>query len=136
MSERTILAKHSYQEFIDLSHHFHYYGPIPIIIGGWAVFFYNSYLGSVDIDVVGAGLNGRLVYILTDFQAKNGYEEVSKTELGLEKSYKKPIHENGKVVGDMEIDACIYEQDFNTFHENKEKILPYSLCDKQVCWKR
>lgn len=129
MSNKTILAKHSYQELVDLSHHFHHYGPIPIIIGGWAVFFYNSYLGSIDIDVVGPGMDGRLIYILTDFQAKNGYEEVPKSLLGLEKSYKKPIIENGKFVGDMEIDACSYEQDFNTFHENKGKVLPYSLCD-------
>jgi hypothetical protein len=129
MSDKTILAEHSYKELVELSHHFHHYGPIPIIIGGWAVFFYNSYLGSIDIDIVGPGMDGHLIYILTDFQGKNGYEEVSKSVLGLEKTYKKPIIENGEFVGDMEIDACTYEQDFNTFHEDRGKVLPYSLCD-------
>ena len=29
------------------------FGPIPTIIGGWTVYFYNSYFGSIDIDIVG-----------------------------------------------------------------------------------
>ena len=130
MSNREILAENSYQELIKLGHHFAYYGPIPNIIGGWAVYFYNSYYGSVDIDVVGPSMDGRMMYILIDFQGNHNYVEVNKDELGFEKSFKKPIYDGTRHVGDVEIDACTYEEEYNIFHENVDKKLPYDLCER------
>ena len=130
MSDREILAEHSYQELIKLGHHFAHYGPIPNVIGGWAVYFYNSYYGSVDIDIVGPTLDGRLMYILTDFQGNHDYEEVYKDELGIEKSFSKPVYIGDRHVGNVEIDACTYEEEYNIFHEDRSKRLPYDLCDR------
>lgn len=130
MSDREILAENSFQELIKLGHHFAHFGPIPNIIGGWAVHFYNSYYGSVDIDVVGPTLDGRMMYILTDFQGNHGYEEVYKDELGLEKSFTKLIYDGTRYIGDIEIDACTYEEEYNVFHEDSEKKLPYDLCER------
>lgn len=131
MSDREILAKKSYEELIKLGHHFTHYGPIPTVIGGWAVYFYNSYYGSVDIDIVGPSLDGRLMYILTDFQGNHDYEEVYKDELGFIKSYSKPVYKDDRHIGDVEIDACTYELELNIFHEDRSKRLPYDLCDKE-----
>lgn len=130
MSNREILAEYSYQELIKLGHHFSHYGPIPNIIGGWAVYFYNSYYGSVDIDIVGPTMDGRMMYILIDFQGNHDYIEVYKDELGLEKSFKKPVYDGTRHVGDVEIDACTYEEEYNIFHENGAKKLPYDLCER------
>lgn len=38
------------KEFVEWFNHFQ--GLHPIIIGGWAVYYYNPYFGSKDIDVV------------------------------------------------------------------------------------
>ena len=130
MSNREILAENSYEELIKLGHHYAHYGPIPNVIGGWAVYFYNSYYGSVDIDIVGPTLDGRQMFILTDFQGHYDYKEVYKDELGIEKSFSKPIYDGDRHIGDIEIDACTYEEEFNKFHEDQSKRLPYDLCDR------
>ena len=57
MSLNEILAKQSYKELVNLSIFFKKHGPYPIIIGGWAVYIYNSYSGSIDIDVVGPSID-------------------------------------------------------------------------------
>jgi len=111
------------------------HGPYPIIIGGWAVYTYNSYSGSVDIDVVGPSMGGYFNNYLTQFQIANGYEEIHLGELGIEKGFQKAIYENGEKIGQMEIDACSYEADLKYFHENTGKILPYSLCDRATLQK-
>jgi len=114
MEERGVLARHSYQELLDLLLWFHHQGPIPIIIGGWAVFCYNSYIGSVDIDLVGPSMGGL-------FDAT----------LYLGTSFRKPIYESEELRGYMEIDACTYENDKRSFKENPEKELPYALCSRE-----
>jgi len=58
LERKRILAEHSYRELLSLLDWFYLHGPIPIIIGGWAVFFHNSYLGSADIDLVGPSMGG------------------------------------------------------------------------------
>jgi len=58
MEEHNILAEHSYRELTDLLLWFYHQGPIPVLIGGWAVFCYSSYMGSVDIDLVGPSMGG------------------------------------------------------------------------------
>lgn len=129
MGNRDILAGNSYNELLDLSNFFNRYGPIPIIIGGWAVYIYNSYYGSVDIDIVGPSMGGMFNNLLTEFQIANGYELRYLDEMGIEKVFEKKIFNDGNIIGNMEIDACSYEQDLKYFHENHEKMLPYDLCD-------
>lgn len=128
---RNVLAKHSFDELLSLLDWFTRRGPIPTIIGGWAVYFYNSYLGSVDIDLVSYSMGGMFDQLLLDFERSQGYEEVKTDPLGLGKSYRKPVMEEGRVVGDVEVDACTFESDPRVFHEDDSKELPYELCGRK-----
>ncbi len=100
------LIEDSYNELVSLLKWFSLFGPIPTIIGGWAVYFYNSYFGSI--------------------------ESIAKDQLGLEVTLRKPVIQNGKVIGYMEIDACTFEDPKpSSFHEDPNKKLPYSLTAKK-----
>lgn len=129
MGEAEILAEASYQELLNLLDWFYLHGPIPIVIGGWAVFFYNSYLGSVDIDLVGPSMSGLFDSVLEGFELTQRYEEVRRDPLGLTRIFRKPIFKDGELAGYIEIDACTYESDQAGFHENPEIELPYALCN-------
>ena len=132
MEERIILAEHSYKELLDLLIWFHHQGPIPIIIGGWAVYSYNAYLGSVDIDLIGPSMGGQFDALLESFERERGYQAITTGPMYMSTSFRKPIYDNSnEIVGYMEIDACTYENDPKVFHEDSSKILPYSLCERQ-----
>jgi hypothetical protein len=123
-----ILIEDSYQELVSLLKWFSLFGPIPTIIGGWAVYFYNSYFGSIDIDIVGPSHHGRFIDLIERYQRRHGYEFTAKDQLGLEITTRKPVIKNGKVIGYMEIDACTFEDPKpSSFHEDPNKHLPYSL---------
>ena len=128
MEWKRILAEHSYKELLSLLDWFYLHGPIPIIIGGWAVFFHNSYLGSTDIDLVGPSMGGLFDNTLEGFERSQGYQAVTIDPLGLQTSFRKPVMEEGEIVGYIQIDACTYEQDTAGFHEDPKKKLPYALC--------
>jgi hypothetical protein len=53
MAKFEVLAEESYKELLNLLDWFSHFSLVPTLIGGWAVFIYNSYFGSVDIDLVG-----------------------------------------------------------------------------------
>ena len=131
MALRNVLARHSFEELLSLLDWFTRRGPIPTIIGGWAVYFYNSYLGSVDIDLVSYSMGGMFDQLLLDFERSQGYEEVKTSPLGLGTSYRRPVLEGGRVVGYVEIDACTFESDPRVFHEDERKELPYELCGRR-----
>ncbi|MGP8057839.1 MAG: hypothetical protein ACLP9K_09600 [Nitrososphaerales archaeon] len=126
----------SYQELISFLRHFRHFG-VPVIVGGWAVYFYNPYYGSVDIDVVGPSLRGSFDEIIEGYERSHGYEILQQNLLGTEITASKPIYSKGRKkrkVGDMEIDACAYERtSASLFHEDSSKRLPYSLCDRDDC---
>lgn len=127
-----ILIEDSYDELISLLKWFSHFGPIPTIIGGWAVYFYNSYFGSIDIDIVGPSHQGRFIDIIERYERTHGYEFIAKDPLSLEVTSKKPVLRNGKVIGYMEIDACTFEDPKpGSFHEDPSKQLPYSLTAKK-----
>jgi hypothetical protein len=128
--------KASYRELISFVRYFRHFG-VPVIVGGWAVFFYNPYYGSVDIDVVGPGLRGAFEEIIEGYERSHGYEIVQQDPLGTEITARKPIYSKvGKRTGDMEIDACTYERTgASEFHEDTSKSLPYSLCERDACRK-
>jgi len=123
-----MLVEGSYNELVSLLKWFSLFGSIPTIIGGWAVYFYNSYFGSIDIDIVGPSHQGRFIDIIERYERTHGYELVAKDRLGLEVTSRKPLIEKGKIMGYMEIDACTFEDPKpNSFHEDPDKQLPYSL---------
>jgi hypothetical protein len=128
------LVEASYKELVSFVRYFRHFGT-PVIIGGWAVFFYNPYYGSVDIDVVGPSFKGTFDQIIESYERSNGYAITKRDPLGTETTASKPICSRaGKKIGDMEIDACTYEQPgVDEFHEDKSRTLPYSLCEEDGC---
>jgi len=126
----------SYQELITFVRHFRHFGT-PVIVGGWAVYFYNPYYGSVDIDVVGPSHRGAFDEIIEGYERSHGYEILQQDALGTEITASKPIYsKGGKRIGDMEIDACTYERtSASQFHEDGSKSLSYSLCEREGCKK-
>jgi hypothetical protein len=128
----TIIVEDSYQELTSLLKWFSLHGPIPIIIGGWAVYFYNSYFGSIDIDTVGPSHQGRFIDLIERYERTHGYEFTARDELGLEITSRKPVYQNDKLIGYIEIDACSFEDPKpGSFHENPQKLLPYTLTAKK-----
>lgn len=128
MASFEVLAEHSYEELLNVLEWFSNFGLIPVLIGGWAVFAHNSYFGSVDIDFVGWSMRGRFLDTIERYERVHGYEEVRSPGLGVEIAYRKPITENDRVLGYVEVDVCTFEADTGGFHEEAGKKLPYSLC--------
>jgi hypothetical protein len=134
---RPITVRESFSELVSFLRFFRHHGT-PVIIGGWAVYFYNPYYGSVDIDVVGPSMKGSFDSTIEEYERTHGYQILQHDPLGTEITASKPIYskDRKRKVGDMEIDACSYERDSaSQFHEDQSKRLPYSLCDRQVCRK-
>ena len=116
---------------------FLFFGPIPTIIGGWAVYFYDSYFGSIDIDIAGPSHQGRFIDLIERYERKHGYEFTAKDPLGLEVTTRKPVIQNGRVIGYMEIDACTFEDlKPGGFHEDPDNQLPYSLTGERQYQRR
>lgn len=130
----SALVRASYKELVSFLRHFRHFGT-PVIIGGWAVYFYNPYYGSVDIDVVGPSHRGAFDAIIEGYERSHGYEIIQQDPLGTEITASKPIRsKTGKKMGDMEIDACSYQRvGVSKFHEDNSKSLPYSLCERDGC---
>jgi hypothetical protein len=57
----------SYRELISFIRYFRHFGA-PVIVGGWAVYFYNPYYGSVDIDIVGPSLREAFEEIIEGYR--------------------------------------------------------------------
>jgi len=122
-----VLAEESYKELLNLLEWFSHFSLIPTLIGGWAVFVYNSYFGSVDIDLVGPSMGGHFLDVIERYERAHGYEEVKSAGLGIEVAYRKPVTRQGRVFGYVEIDVCTFEADTGSFHEDPNKKLPYAL---------
>jgi len=135
--ELSPIAEESFNELLVFLRFFRHFGT-PIIIGGWAVYFYNPFQGSNDIDVIGPSLRGQFSETITQFKMTYGYtprplDVNSPTDLGLEYSLSKKIVRDGVEIGEMEIDGCSYESCYKGFHEDNSKELPYSLCEGENC---
>jgi hypothetical protein len=128
MASYEVLAEESYKELLSLLEWFSNFSLIPTLIGGWAVFVYNSYFGSIDIDLVGPSMGGRFLEIIERYERLHNYEEVKLIGLGIEAAYRKPITKQGRFFGYIEIDACTFEGDVGSFHEDSSKKLSYALC--------
>jgi hypothetical protein len=109
------------------------YGTTVIVLGGWAVFSYNPYQGSFDIDCVGPR---EPFYTQLDLYMKtHHYELVKRDPIGLTKFFVKRVYRDDHHVGDIHIDACSF-QDEIPFMENTDKRLPYGLCARSECVSR
>lgn len=128
MASYEVLAEESYEELLNVLEWFSHFSFIPTLIGGWAVFVYNSYFGSVDIDLVGPSLGGNFLNTIERYERAHDYEEVRSAGLGIEVAYRKRIEKKNKFFGYIEIDACTFEADTGSFHEDSSKKLPYKLC--------
>jgi len=128
MASFEVLADESYKELLNLLEWFSHFSLIPTLIGGWAVFVYNSYFGSVDIDLLGPSMGGRFLDVIERYERTHGYEEVRSAGLGIEAAYRKPITRHDRAFGYVEIDVCTFEADTGSFHEDPNKTLPYALC--------
>jgi hypothetical protein len=111
MASFEVLADESYKELLNLLEWFSHFSLIPTLIGGWAVFVYNSYFGSVDIDLLGPSMGGRFLDVIERYERTHGYEEVRSAGLGIEVAYRKPITRHDRAFGYVEIDVCTFEAD-------------------------
>lgn len=129
MRELKPVYEESLKELLELLRWFSHFGQMPIIIGGWGVHVYNSYCGSIDVDVIGESFGGKFLEVVERYERTHDYEFYPKDPLGIETMTRKPIVRNGRVFGHIEIDACTVEDPRpSRFHEDETKKLPYSLC--------
>lgn len=124
----SALINESYKELIKLLKYFRHFGS-PTIIGGWAVYFYNSYYGSVDIDIIGPSMRGQFNSVLDNYVRDYKYTIMKLDDVGLQTTAHKDVFHNDEKVGAIEIDAATFEEkEAIKYHEDKNKVLPYSLC--------
>jgi len=128
MAKFEVLAEESFKELLSLLDWFSKFSFIPTLIGGWAVFVYNSYFGSVDIDFVGPSMSGNFLETIVRYERTHGYEEVRSAGLGIDVAYRKAITKQDRFFGYVEVDVCTFEADSGSFHENPNIRLPYALC--------
>lgn len=122
------LINESYRELINLLKYFRHFGS-PTVIGGWAVYFYNSYYGSVDIDIVGPSMLGQFNSVLDNYVRDYKYTIIQLDDFGLQTTAHKDVFHGDEKVGAIEIDAAtLEEKEAIKFHEDRSKVLPYSLC--------
>lgn len=125
---QEILINESYRELINLLKYFRHFGS-PTVIGGWAVYFYNSYYGSVDIDIVGPSMQGHFNSVLDNYVRDYKYTIIQLDDFGLQTTAHKDVFREGEKVGAIEIDAATFEEkEAIKFHEDRNNVLPYSLC--------
>jgi len=123
-----IQAEESYKELLKFLRYYRNFGT-PIIIGGWAVYFYNPHFGSVDIDVVGPSMGGAFHDALDSYVHANGYSLVPMDAMGLQLVPVKEIRKKGTVIANVELDAATFEDPAaSKFHEDNRKELPFALC--------
>ncbi len=125
MYEKDLLEK-AHDEFVNfITWMNEKIGHYPMIIGGWAVYTYNPYYGSKDIDVVfmGRGIFQRVINL---YMAANGY--TLKNRSMFETVFEKDI-KTKTGVSSINIDACS-KKDKNIFKEDSYKELPWNLAFK------
>ena len=77
MASFEVLAGELYEELLNLLEWFSHFSLVPTLIGGWAVFVYNSYFGSVDIDLVGPSVGGRFAEVVERYEKAHTGSEYS-----------------------------------------------------------
>lgn len=101
------------------------------LVGGWAVYSYNPYVGSFDIDCLCPA--DPFTLQLNVYMRTNGYVLEPESSFGAaSETWKKYVLIDDKPIGAIQIDACDF--DFpNRFKEAPTKEIAYSLClDEQL----
>lgn len=119
----NIARQLSREELFRLNAHLDYYGIQATIIGGWAVFSYNPYFESIDIDIVTQ--HQRISHLMTIVTEQCQWELTTiQTSDETFTRFFKPIVGQGE-----NIYLDLFSANFkNIFHENNSKILPFNLC--------
>jgi len=130
ISAAELVRSESLSELRKLGEWFHAkHGTTIVLLGGWAVYSYNPYLGSFDIDCLGP--EEPFMRQLNIYMQANGYLREPESPFGAaSESWKKPVYDGGKRIDEICIDACDFEYR-NVFREDPTRILPYSLCTDQ-----
>jgi hypothetical protein len=99
------------------------YGYHPIVVGGWAVYFYARSLGSKDIDII-LPTRRNIERVMNEWYSLSGYDSIGE----LERMYFKQVQtERGPIR--IEMDVASY-QDRNVFREKPALELPWTLCNR------
>ncbi len=105
------------------------HGVTIVLLGGWAVYSYNPYLGSFDIDCLGP--KDPFMLHLNLYMNANGYVLEPESPFGAAaESWKKPVYQDDAKIDDIYIDACDFEFR-NLFREDPSKEIPYNICLKK-----
>ena len=130
MSKDDIVRRDSLSELRKLSGWFRArHGLTITLLGGWAVYSYNPYLGSFDIDCVGPA--DPFTLYLNLYMKENGYVLEPESPFGAAAElWKKPIYKGDTWIADISIDACDFEYR-NFFKEDPSKAIPYALCSQR-----
>jgi len=99
------------------------YGVKTTIVGGWAVYAFNPYLESIDIDVVVP--KDRISNIELILTQQCGWTQTT-TDLGIWKRFSKQIPDADP--SDNIFFDLLSEDLTNPFHEDNNKRIPFSIC--------
>ncbi|NOQ54484.1 MAG: hypothetical protein GQ558_07770 [Thermoplasmata archaeon] len=100
-------------------------GPNIVLIGGWAVYAYNPYFGSLDIDLVTSSrIRGSLMQHLRD---ERGYRKVADDQLAF-----RGVLLHIPAVGDIKIDFATFE--FKDLFEGVDRSLHYLVFKERARW--
>jgi hypothetical protein len=130
MAQADIVRRESLAELRKLGAWFRSrHGLTIVLLGGWAVYSYNPYVGSFDIDCLGP--DDPFTRYLNIYMNENGYVLEPESPFGAaSECWRKPV-----LVEETEIDSIyIYACDFefrNVFKEDPTKEIPYHLCTRK-----
>jgi hypothetical protein len=135
ISAAELVRRESLSELRKLGAWFHAkHGTTIVLLGGWAVYSYNPYLGSFDIDCLGP--EDPFTRHLNIYMQSHGYVREPESPFGAaSESWKKPVYSEGRRIDGIYIDTCDFDYP-NYFKEDPMKTLPYSLCTREEYLKR
>ena len=130
MAQADIVRRESLADLRKLGAWFHSkHGLTIVLLGGWAVYSYNPYVGSFDIDCLGP--DDPFTRYLNIYMRQNGYVLEPESPFGAaSECWRKPILVEKTEIGSIYIDACDFEFR-NFFKEDPTKEIPYNLCTKK-----
>jgi len=130
MAQADIVRRESLAELRKLGAWFHSkHGLTIVLLGGWAVYSYNPYVGSFDIDCLGP--DDPFTRYLNIYMRQNGYVLEPESPFGAaSECWRKPILVEKTEIGSIYIDACDFEFR-NFFKEDPTKEIPYNLCTEK-----
>jgi len=130
MAQADIVRRESLAELRKLGAWFRSrHGLTIVLLGGWAVYSYNPYVGSFDIDCLGP--DDPFTRYLNIYMRQNGYVLEPESPFGAaSECWRKPILVEKTEIGSIYIDACDFEFR-NFFKEDPTKEIPYNLCTKK-----